>query len=223
MTFSTEWDDLYRSGTHLSIWPWSDVVTYVHRYANPSSGFNRVLELGCGAGANIPLFLKLGSDYFAIEGSSAIVQNLCNTYPTLSERIVVGDFTKEIPFDGLFDLVLDRSSLISNTTEAMQHTLRMVFERLRSGGKFIGIDWFSDKHQDATRGEAVDSHTRRNLPADSHLAGTGAIHFCDRDHLIGLLEGAGFQVERLEHKQNQIAIPAGHGQLGWWNFVALRP
>ena len=28
-----------------------------------------------------------------------------------------------------------------------------VFSRLRSGGKFIGIDWFSSVHQDATRGD----------------------------------------------------------------------
>jgi hypothetical protein len=38
-----------------------------------------------------------------------------------------------------------------------------VFSRLRSGGKFIGIDWFSSVHQDATRGDALDPRgLRRN-------------------------------------------------------------
>ena len=32
MSFSKEWEHSYASGTHLSIWPWSDVVSLVHRY-----------------------------------------------------------------------------------------------------------------------------------------------------------------------------------------------
>lgn len=223
MTFSTEWDDLYRASTHLSIWPWTDLVSYVHRYAKPSNGFTRVLELGCGAGANIPFFLSLQVDYSAIEGSPSIVASLLKRYPDLADRICTGDFTQRIPFEGPFDLVVDRVSLAHNPTQAISRTLDMVFERLRPGGKFIGIDWFSNQHIDAGRGEMVDSHTRKNLPADSTLAGTGMVHFCDRDHLVELFGKSGFRIDRLEHKQHNIEIPEGAGQLAWWNFVAVRP
>lgn len=223
MTFSNEWDDLYRANTHLSTWPWSDLVSYVHRYAKPSAGFKRVLELGCGAGANIPFFVKLCVDYCAVEGSPAIVERVLTTYPELRGKIIVADFTRSIPFDGPFDLVVDRISLAHNTTDAMDRTLKMIFNLLRNGGKFIGIDWFSDQHQDATLGELVDSHTRRNFPSSSHLAGTGKVHFCDREHLVNLLEGTGFRIERLEHKLNQVFVPENAGQLGWWNFVAVKP
>lgn len=223
MTFSIEWDTLYRANTHLSIWPWSDLVSYVYRYANPHNGFNRVLELGCGAGANIPLFLSLKSDYWAIEGSHAIVESVIRRYPELAQRIITGDFTLELPFTGPFDLVVDRISLAHNSTTAMLKSLSMIFNLLRSGGKFIGIDWFSDKHHDAQLGEPVDSHTRTNLPGSSHLAGTGHVHFCDRPHLIHLLESTGFLVERLEHKLSNILIPEGVQQLAWWNFVATKP
>src|SRR5690242_16756931 len=115
----------------MSIWPWSDLVSYVHRYANPGAGFNRVLELGCGAGANIPLFVQLGVDYSAIEGSPAIVARLHEVYPELAGKIVAADFTQSIPFDGSFDLVVDRISLAHNTTKAMQCALAMVFDKLR--------------------------------------------------------------------------------------------
>lgn len=222
MSFSTEWDDIYRSSGHLSVWPWSDVVSYVYRYAKPSNGFSRVLEFGCGPGANIPLFLKLGVDYFAIEGSETIVGTVKKIYPELADRISVGDFTVAVPFEGSFDLVLDRASLIHNSTDGIRSGLAAAFDKLRQGGKFIGIDWFSDKHTAAAYGEPIDSHTRCNMPTMTSLAGTGNVHFCDKEHLVELLESTGFKVERLEHKRFDPEIPAGLETVAVWNFVAVK-
>ena len=50
--FSIEWDQRYKENLQMSIWPWSDLVSAVMRLRLPAS--TRVLELGCGAGANIP-------------------------------------------------------------------------------------------------------------------------------------------------------------------------
>lgn len=222
MSFSVEWDQCYRDNAHMSTWPWSDVVSYVHRYAKPAAGFQRVLELGCGAGANIPFFLKLGVDYSAIEGSPAIVARLHQTYPDLQEKMRVGDFTQAIPFEGTFDLIVDRSSLIHNATADIRNGLALAFQRLRPGGKFIGIDWFSSVHSSARLGSAFDPHTRTGITS-GHLANTGKVHFCDQSHLLGLLSEAGYQVERLEHKQNDILIPAGGDCFAYWNFVAVKP
>jgi SAM-dependent methyltransferase len=221
MTFSPEWDQLYRESAHMSIWPWSDLVSYVHRYAKPQNGYQRVLELGCGAGANIPFFIKLGVDYSTVEGSPAIVAQLQAAYPALRERILVGDFTREYPFTGPFDLIVDRGSLIHNTTAGIRSGLALAFAHLRPGGKFIGIDWFSTAHGSALLGRPADSHTRTGIDS-GHLAGTGNVHFCDREHLEGLLQDAGFRIERLEHKQYDVAIPASE-RFGWWNFVAVKP
>ena len=46
MPFSPEWDALFRAGRNVGEWPWSDVVSLVYRYAKPSDGYRRVLELG---------------------------------------------------------------------------------------------------------------------------------------------------------------------------------
>jgi SAM-dependent methyltransferase len=221
MIFSVEWDRLYAANQHMSVWPWSDLVAYVHRYAKPTEGFRRVLELGCGAGANIPLFKKLDVDYSAIDGSPAIVALLHGSFPELKDKIVVGDFTKLIPFEGPFDYVVDRGSLTCNNTASIRQALRMTFDLLRRDGKLIGIDWFSTKHAEATGGDELDSNTRTNITS-RQLAGVGAVHFSDRDHLVGLLTGVGFRVDRLEHKQNDIIIPAKTARLAWWNFVAVK-
>jgi SAM-dependent methyltransferase len=221
VTFSKEWEDVFRANTHFSVWPWSDLVSYVSRYARPEQEFRRVLELGCGAGANIPFFVQRKMEYRAVEGSQFAVTSVRRTYPLLAEQIVCGDFTKDIPFPGPFDLVVDRVALPHNTTGAIRRTLAMIHNRLRPGGKFIGIDWFSSQHEDSTRGIEVDSHTRRDIDSRS-LRGLGEVHFFDRGHLVDLFAAAGFYIERLEHKQSEIYVPSGEGRLAWWHFVAVK-
>lgn len=223
MSFAKEWDERYRAQTHLSVWPWTDLVSFVHRYAKPADGFRRVLELGCGAGANIPFFQLLGVEYHAIEGSPTIVERLRAAFPDLAARIVIGDFTVGLPFDGHFDLVVDRSSLISGSTASVRAGLAHAAAKLRSGGRFIAIDWFSTAHDGARQGTAVDAHTRRDFPSSSHLAGLGAIHFCDEAHLRELFQGAGLSILRMEHKTTEVRLPDGGTRLAWWNLVAVKP
>jgi SAM-dependent methyltransferase len=220
--FSKEWERRFRAGGNISRWPWSDVVSYVHRYARPLSDFKRVLELGCAAGPNIPFFLSLGVNYHAVEGSETIVAQVRTDFPELSEQIVVGDFTRAIPFPGPFDLVIDRSSLTHNTTDAIRWALGICFDRLRSGGKYIGCDWFSTLYPDTQRGVMLDQHTRTGIP-DGQFLDLGAVHFSDRPHLETLLVSAGFVLEILEHKRVDTLIPTGEAPKGWWSFVAVKP
>ena len=137
MSFSKEWDDRYRANTHLSIWPWSDLVSYVMRYTQPQkiNGCN-VLELGCGAGANIPFFKHLAINYFGIEGSPSVVAFLKEKFPEYSENIRSADFTREIPFDESFDIVIDRASLTHNDTESIIRCLSMLLNKMKPGASF---------------------------------------------------------------------------------------
>ena len=64
LTFSKEWEAIYLQGKQNSVWPWSDVVSYVMRYARPDRSPFRALELGFGAGANISFFRSIGVDYY---------------------------------------------------------------------------------------------------------------------------------------------------------------
>ena len=51
-------------------------------------------------------------DYHAVEGSPVIVEQLHERFPEYTDTIKCGDFTKEILFDGCFDLIVDRASLL---------------------------------------------------------------------------------------------------------------
>jgi SAM-dependent methyltransferase len=224
MPFSSEWEDVYRLGEQNATWPWSDLVSYVMRYAYPDRRPFRVLELGFGAGANIPLFLGLGADYSGTEGSSTAVERARARFANAGNfRVARCDFTVTIPFAGPFDLVVDRSSLTHNTSAAIRSCLRQLHGLMRHGGKLIGIDWFSTVHGDATLGvQLEDRYTRKDLTT-ARFHNVGTVHFSDEGHLTDLLGEAGLVLERLEHKRSDIVLPHGETPMAWWNFVAVKP
>lgn len=204
----------------MSVWPWTDLVSFVMRHARPTGPGFRVLELGCGAGANIPFFHGLGVEYFAVEGSPAIVEKLKDSYPALKNNIVAADFTLGIPFDGEFDLVVDRASLTHNTTAAITRALDEIHEKLKPGGKYIGIDWFSTAYSDYLKGFAAgDEYTRTGF-LEGSFVGVGRVHFSDKPHLLKLFNK--FEVTVLEHKIIQRELPDDGWHFASWNMVAKK-
>lgn len=217
--YSREWDDLYRAHRHMSRWPWTDLVALVSRYARPEEGFRRVLELGCGVGANIPFFVDLGVDYYAIEGSPTAVALIHDRFPRLRNRVVAGDYTLDLPFQGPFDLIVDRSSLTCNRSESISRCLALLDPLLRDGGRFIAVDWFSVRHADYPLGEdAGDGYTRRNMSGG--FAGTGDVHFFDREHLLAFFQG--YRFLDLQHKTLADSLAGEARETATWNFVAER-
>lgn len=199
MTFSTDWDFRYSENTHLSVWPWSDLVSYFHRYVKPFSAETRVLEIGFGAGANIPFFKALQVDYSGIEGSPTICAKVLQMYPELKDRLYVGDFLS-LDFPGKFDVIVDRASMTHNSTAAIRRGLRHLANSLDVGGKYIGIDWFSTEHSDYSLGNIVDEFTRSKI-AEGQFAGVGNVHFSTREHILELFAEAGFRMIKLELKK----------------------
>lgn len=216
VSFSSGWNDRFAGGGSNSVWPWSDLVSAVMRYSKPYSGM-RVLELGCGVGANARFFLESGCDYHAIEGSEAAVALMRLSLPELGSRLRQGDFTEGFGFGGLFDVIVDRSAVTHNSHAAIERTLAAVSAALKRGGKYIGIDWFSAAHSDASVAEeAEDRHTRRGF-TDGPFTGIGRVHFADEEDMRSLFSS--FRLEMLEHKVVHRVQPAG-AMFAAWNVVA---
>lgn len=220
--FSVEWERCYSDGSQLSVWPWSDVVSLLHRHCSQIiAGEGRVLELGCGAGANIPLFRSLGLKYFGIEGSRTIVKMLHQRYPDMFTQIFCGDFTVEQPFQTKFDLVIDRAAITHNDTISIKKTLSSVLASLKPNGFFIGVDWFSTNHSDAFLGGVKeDSHTQTNY-VSGQFAEVGKVHFSDETHLRELFDD--FDIIYMEEKIIRCFEPANGHQFASWNIVARKP
>ena len=221
MNFSNEWNDQYINGRQLSIWPWTDLISYVKRHVNLTKSPLRVLEIGCGAGANIPFFQSLQAEYYAIEGSSFIVSQLKERFALYSENIKCGDFTTEIPFDVQFDLIVDRSALTHNTTKSIIQCLKILSSHLIPNGIFIGIDWFSTEHSDYIFGEiSDDKYTKKNIQ-EGQFKQLGNVHFSDAEHINNLFSPS-FSIEKLEHKVITSYPVTQNIRFASWNLLARR-
>ena len=219
MTFSSKWEQRYKENTQMSIWPWSDLVSYVMRYVQPANEQIKILELGCGAGANIPFFINRNFSYYGIDGSKTIVNKLKERFPKLKANLAVCDFTEYIPFDEKFDLVVDRSSLTHSTTAGIKQCLDMVYRKMKNNSRYIGIDWFSTSHQDfSMKVRKVDRYTRTGFTT-GQFANVGQVHFSNKSHLQKLFNR--FEIVVLEHKVITSEIPIKK-KFAVWNFVAKK-
>lgn len=210
----SEWDDIYAGGRQMTRWPWSDLVSAVKRHCGNLNG-RAVLELGCGPGANIRFFQDEGAAYHGVEAAV-----LAGEYAKQFGRVACPvDFTRELNFNGPFDLVCDRAAVTHNDTESIKRCLDMVFEALKPGGYYIGIDWFSTSHYLAHMGKPVDKFTRTEIQM-GQFHGVGEVHFSDMTHLLELFNR--FEIVSLAHKMVAEKV-LQVGMFASWNIVARKP
>lgn len=216
MGFSQEWEQRFKENTHLSIWPWSDLVSLVMRNRSKNKKKKRVLELGFGAGANIPLFVSLGDEFFGVDGSETMTAMLSQQFLQDDVTLSVADFTKEIPFEGKFDLIYDRGSVTCNTTQDIQSVVSIIRQKLSDDGIYIGVDWFSTEHteyqKDVTR---VDDNTVTDY-VDGPFANTGTVHYSDQQHLEALFSD--FEFLHLEKKTKE-SMTDSATKFVTWDFI----
>jgi len=199
MMFSKEWENRFSQGKSQSTFPWTDLIRYANKFGKPKWG-NKVLELGPGIGANIPFFLGRGMDYYAIEGSESAVRSILSRYPELEDKVIVGDFTQSLFFDGKFNMIVDRSSVTHNDTKSIQNTLKLAAEKLEDDGRFIGIDWFSWDHNERRTGKVKVDDPYTYVFDSGKFEECGSVHFSTGEHIFKLFKDAGMMLEMLEHK-----------------------
>lgn len=203
MAFSKEWEEIFASGEHFSEYPWSNLVGLVMKYFpfGSESVRPRVLELGCGVGANIPFFLDKGFEYHAVEGSRSAYQCVKSRFGSAVD-VHLADFSKGLPFKSdYFDLVVDRSSTVHNRSDGISRTIGEVERCLKSGKLFVAVDWFSTESYALTSAGCIESDTISGCDS-GYLAGCGVTHFFNERTLIDAFGGWTFV-----HMAKKILLP----------------
>ena len=139
----THWEEIYQE--HVNIWakyPAEEVIRFMARHYGPLPDHSkiRVLDLGCGPGANTWYLCREGYTVDGVDCSTVALQK--------AERYLEAEGLKatltlaplqSLPFDDeTFACVIDNVSTTHNTWEDVLTISDEIYRVLRPGGKYYG-------------------------------------------------------------------------------------
>lgn len=142
------WEQVFASRA-WGLYPPEPVIRAIMRAfgARTDRSAVRVLDLGCGPGANTWFLAREGFAVAGIDGSAtAIEQNRARLRgENLDAELRVGDFTGRLPWeDDSFDAVLDNASLYANPASRIAAAVDEIHRVLKPGGRLISLS-FTDQ------------------------------------------------------------------------------
>ena len=117
-------------------------------------------------------------------------------------------------------MIVDRSALAHNSTNDIKNCLQLIYKKLKTNGKFIGIDWFSTNHFEYKNGNKTDDPFTKNNFKTGQFKKIGNVHFSNKKHLLNLFEN--FKIEILDGKIIKRKIPNQKENIASWNIVARK-
>ena len=181
------WEDLH-STRSWGKYPAEDLIRRVmraHRDVETRQS-TKVLELGCGAGANLSFFLQEGFQVVGIDGApSAIEAAKERLKPFKSENQLLELETcyfEDIDYpDASFDLIVDYFAIYANRMSVIDDILESAKAMLKPGGRFYSRCW-GTKCEGFETGKILEPGTSEN-PTCGPCANMGTSHFFSLEEL----------------------------------------
>jgi 2-polyprenyl-3-methyl-5-hydroxy-6-metoxy-1,4-benzoquinol methylase len=142
-SFDPEWEKIHQKQEWGS-YPNEELIRFVAKnfYNVPDRSEIKILELGCGSGANIWYLSREGFSAYGIDGSKTAIER-CDVRlkkEGLNANLVLGDFVDLSVYEDLFfDSVIDISSIQHNSFENVTKITNNVYSKLKNGGKFFAL------------------------------------------------------------------------------------
>lgn len=202
---STVWEqEIYSQGHHLNRYPYDNVVSFLFRHYpnNKKREDIKILEVGCGAGNNLWFAAREGFSVTGIDGSSSAIkyakERLANE--GLTGNFIVGDFTK-LPFENnMFDIVIDRCSIVCCSLEAGKQAIREVNKVLQPGGLFF-FNTYSQVHTSFTSGK-LQKDGFVNQITEGDLKGLGSLCFYSHKDILEAFSDR-WEITTVTHKEHK--------------------
>lgn len=194
MNKKEKWDKVFLERS-WGRFPSEDVIRFLVR-ASPDKDEVKVLEVGCGRGANLIAAAKFGYHITGIDISEVVIQQaielLDSEVPGWKGEFLVGDFC-ELDLESEYDLIIDCEAVTHNSFEDSV----AVYERCRNwlndeGALFVRT--FSAGSWGDKTGEALGRG--QYLVSEGPAKGLFPVRFTAEEDFPELF--AGFDMERLE-------------------------
>lgn len=183
------WERVF-SSQEWGKYPGEDVIRFIARnfYHFEDRRTVKILEIGCGPGANLWFLSREGFDVYAIEGSPSGVEQakkrLNEEIPHWRGEVVCGDFSS-LPYDeNTFDAVIDIEAVTCNPFNESVNIYQEVHRVLKPGGKLYSRTFAKGTLGDGS-GECVSHNSY--LVETGPAAGKGVTRFTAESEIPVLL------------------------------------
>lgn len=187
------WEEIH-STRDWGKYPSIDVVTFVARNFYSKDRINcKILDYGCGQGANTWFLAREGFDTYAFDGSESAIEKakkmLGNQKLKADFKIMLGNDLKYE--ENFFDCVIDGAVISANRINDIKTMLKEIYRVLKKDGKIFSTGLFNPKCTGFGTGELIEKNTYKNI-TDGTIQGIGTIHFFDKEEIKELWMQAGF-------------------------------
>lgn len=188
------WDGVWEQVFQQQEWgkyPGEDLIRFIARnfYKAPDRREVRLLEVGCGPGANLWYAAREGFSVYGVDGSATAIKKasdrLDRECPGWTGKLVVGDIT-QLPFpDEFFDAVIDHEAIYCNSFSHSQHIYNEMARVTKKGGKLFSRTFATGSWGDET-GEKVGHNSF--IVSEGPLEGKGFSRFTDYAEIPDLIQ-----------------------------------
>lgn len=190
MMWNQGWDDVFRA-KDWGKYPPEELVRFIGRnfFGAERRSEVRILEIGCGAGANLLFLAQEGFDATGLDGSAVALERAGQRLAErgLAARLDQGD-AMALPYaEDSFDCVIDVECVYANTKADSRVILAEARRVLKPGGMF-----FSKTFMTGTSGEDTglrmegEPNTFLAIPDGPFNAGYGIIRLTAEDEIADL-------------------------------------
>ncbi|MED1722406.1 class I SAM-dependent methyltransferase [Brevibacillus parabrevis] len=188
------WDPVWEEVFQQQAWgkyPGEDLIRFIARnfYNVESRQDVKILEVGCGPGANLWYMAKEGFTIYGVDGSETAIKQaklrLDSECPGWTGELIVGDISN-LPFpDETFDAVIDSEALSCNLFDNSALIYTEMARVTKQNGKFFSRTFAKGSWGDET-GEKVGYNTF--IVSEGPLLGKGHVRFTHYDDIQKLIQ-----------------------------------
>lgn len=164
----------------------------------------KILEVGCGSGANLWMLAKEGMDVYGMDNSPTSLQLAKDhlfTKWNVTADLRLGSFDKMPYEDNMFDYVIDVVSMQHIDLSVTEKALNEIKRVLKTNGKFFSYR-LSDHSvmYECSDSNRIDAATINDISSGLPLAGNGVTTFWSPSLARIMYEKAGLQITSIERR-----------------------
>lgn len=200
------WDKIFKS-QRWGEYPENELIRFIARnfYKYPNRSKIKILDIGCGTGANTWYIAREGFDTYGIDKSRVAINILKDRFKKEKLRCsTYVDSAINLPFENnFFDGVIEVECLTHNTFSDIQKIINEIYRVLKVDGKFYS-QFFGKETWGFGRGRKIENGTYTGISKGGF---SYIIHFTDRDELKLLFNKFDIvigQIDRTENNHNNV-------------------